>query len=287
MRRMWILVLATVGLMVIGGGAYLLLLPPSFEVVFCDVGQGDATLIRTPGRHDILIDGGPNAAVLDCLGRHLPPFDHTLEMVVATHPDNDHVAGLALVAQRYTIARLVVSGKEDDLPAYQALLSTVAASGGEIVLATSGQQWQFGEVIGTVLWPPPDFAVAAKENNSTSVTLRFTSGPASVLLTGDLPAAQERQIIASQAELASSLLKAGHHGSATSSAPGWLDAVHPQAVIVSAGKNNRYHHPALVVLERLAQAQVPVYRTDQQGDIVWRQRHGQLVPCQQWWCVVW
>lgn len=284
---MWVLVLAAVGLIVIVGGV-LLLLPPSFQVVFCDVGQGDATLIRTPGEQDILVDGGPNAAVLDCVGKYLPPLDRTLELVVATHPDSDHVTGLAFVAERYNIQRLIVSGKEDDLPAYQKLLAAVAASGGEIISAASGQQWQLGGVTGTVLWPPSGFAASTQDNNSLSVAMRFATATTSVLITGDLSAAQERRIIVNDdAALASTLLKAGHHGSATANSEVWLEAVNPQAVIISAGKDNRYHHPALAILVRLARRHIPVYRTDQTGDIVWQQRHGKLVPCQHWWCMVW
>lgn len=280
------MVLASVGLIAIVGGVIWLRSSP-FLVVFCDVGQGDATLIRTADGQDILVDGGPNAAVLDCVGKYLPPLDRTLELVVATHPDSDHVTGLAFVAERYNIQRLIVSGKEDDLPAYQKLLTAVATSGGEIISATSGQQWQLGEMTGIVLWPPAGFAATAKENNSPSVAIRFVAGQSSILIDGDLAAAQERQIVASGANLSSTILKAGHHGSATANSEAWLKAVNPQAVIVSAGKDNRYHHPALAILARLAQRHIPVYRTDQAGDIVWRLRHGQLVPCQHWWCVVW
>jgi competence protein ComEC len=224
------------------------------HVSFLDVGQGDATFIQTPSGRQILIDGGAYPTVLhDHLGREIPFWDRDIDLVIVTHPDADHAAGLPGVFDRYDVGRLITNGQTADERSYQALLDTAAkhevpahnALAGETIAIEDGVTLQ-------MLNPtsPQPLAPEPQHDNDQSVSLRLLYGDFSMLLTGDAGDAAEREMLNSGRDLGSLVYNAGHHGSKASSSAAFLDAVRPQIMVVSAGAGNSYDHPHDEVLKR-------------------------------------
>ncbi|MCA9829339.1 MAG: DNA internalization-related competence protein ComEC/Rec2 [Dehalococcoidia bacterium] len=236
--------------------------PGVLEVVVLDVGQGDATLIRTPGGRNVLIDGGPSDIVLAReLGAVLPHWERRLDLVVLSHSDEDHVAGLAGLLQRFSVGQTASNGVVRTTNA----ASLFRARAGSTALLGAGQEFVVDGVQFTVLWPPagsPDIS-----GNDASVVLRVTYGETSVLLTGDIEAPGEAALMASGVTLAADVLKVPHHGGGTSLA-GFSPVVGPKAAAISVGAGNPYGHPADETLSDLAGA--AVYRTDEDGRIRFR-----------------
>lgn len=222
------------------------------HVFFLNVGQGDAILIQTPDRHQILVDGGPDPkALLSYLGRRLPFWDHSLDLVVLTHPEEDHVAGLLAVLQRYQVARVLEGSFPSDSPSYQEWVRLIQRKNIERLIARRGQQIRLGELKVEVLHPAePLLRGTSADSNNNSVVLRLSYGRASFLLVGDLMQEGEEALLRQQPQLGSTVLKVGHHG-AGSSSPEFLEAVSPQVAIISVGLNNPFGHPSPEVMARL------------------------------------
>lgn len=238
------------------------------HVAFMDVGQGDAIFIQTPTGRRILVDGGFYPSVLnDQLGRQMPFWDRRLDLVVATHPDADHVAGLVELFDRYAIDQLITDGAEmGESPIYDALLQSAKKSGAALHVARAGEVVEIGDGVRLeVVHPGPDFS--AEDRNSSSVSLRLVYGDFSLLLTGDAEEAAETAMMAQGKPLQALVFKAGHHGSRTSSSPSFLEVVRPQIVIISAGVDNRFGHPHPEMLERAQAIGAAVLRTDELGAI--------------------
>jgi competence protein ComEC len=225
--------------------------PARLRVTVLAVGQGDAILIQTPSGEDILVDGGPGPAILRELGDELASYDRSIELVVLTHPQLDHVAGLIDVLNRYDVRRVMVGPGLSESAGYDAWLDAVAV---EHVIAEhpgSGTTFDLGDGVRLeVLGPTPALSDDYQLNN-TSLVVRLVLGDVSFLLTGDIEASAERELIASGADLSATVLKVPHHGSATSSSPEFLAAVDPDVSVVSAGEGNRFGHPAADVAARL------------------------------------
>ena len=235
------------------------------HVWFLDVGQGDAILIRTPDGRQILVDGGPSpAALLDELGEVLPFWDRSLDLVVLTHGDADHVSGLVPLLERYKVAAAVdgtLPGDEESA----AWLAAVQDAGIPRITATRGTRLAAGAVMLTVLSPGAEGAPSNRSSNDSSLVLRADHGETSVLLTGDAEEAAEQAMMAAGLPLAADVLKVGHHGSAASTSPAFLAQVAPQVAVISVGAENRFGHPSPAVLARLAGVQV--LRTDERGRV--------------------
>ncbi len=240
----------------------------NLHVSFLDVGQGDAILIQSPAGRQVLVDGGryPNVLLAE-LGRQMPFWDRSLDVVVATHADDDHVGGLVEVVERYRVDHLLTNGLEPlSDPAFDALVWSARERGVTLTAAQAGQRIAIDEgVVLEVLHPSPGFW--ADSPNEMSVVLRLDYGNLSVLLTGDSESAAEAALLAGASNLGSVVLKAGHHGANSSSGEAFLDAVRPMVVVVSAGRDNTYGHPHPAVLERFAASGARVLRTDQQGTL--------------------
>ena len=238
------------------------------SVTILDVGQGDAILIEGPGGHRILVDGGPSGeAITDALGRHLPFYDDRIDLVVLTHPQADHFAGLLEVLGRYDVGGMLVSPVEAETAGYDAWVSAVRNAG---VPTTAASRWQWidlgwGARI-TVLGPQPGVVVADERDlNSASVVLKVSMDDVSFLLTGDADEEAETNLIRSGADLKATVLKVAHHGSRTSTSAELLRRVQPTVDVISVGAKNRYGHPNPEVLERLEGDLV--LRTDEHGDV--------------------
>ncbi len=240
--------------------------PNLLEVDFFDVGEGDAILIETPARDQVLIDGGPNNAVLEKIGRALPFYDRKIELVILTHPDTDHLRGLIEVLKRYDADLILAGNIKCDTAICQEWNKIIedkkipikTALGGEIVNLGNG-------LILKVIYASG--GSDADGDNSNSLVARLDYGENSFLFTGDIEKDTEEFLMNDGADLSADILKVAHHGSKTSTTAKFLETVNPQAAVISAGKNNRYGHPADEVLERLKNFGAEIFRTDQLGEI--------------------
>jgi competence protein ComEC len=238
------------------------------HVTFLDVGQGDAIFVETPGGVQMLIDGGPEGSrLLAELGRQLPFWDRTLDLVVLTHPDADHLTGLISVLERYDVRAVVArSGPwESDLVA--AWERALAAEGATLVRGEAGMRMTLSDGVALEILHPGAELVAGTDadSNNNSLVLRLTYVEVAFLLPGDIEAEMERALARSGVYLRSTVLKVAHHGSKSSSIEAFVDAVDPQVALISVGEGNRSGHPAAEVLERLVGRLV--YRTDENGTV--------------------
>ncbi len=237
------------------------------EVIFLSVGQGDAILIQS-GRQQILIDGGRDGkTLLSALGREIPFYDRTIEAVIATHPDADHIGGFSALLRRYRVEEYIdtgATGKSDDFVLVERMLQQKNVS--RSVPGRLGTTIELGEGGKlTLLYP---FAVplpSDTETNAGSIVARFEFGETSFLFTGDLD--HEETVLPWIEE--TDVLKVAHHGSRYSTSDAWLGMVKPTEAIVSVGKNS-YGHPHEEVMERLHNRKIAIYRTDELGPIIYR-----------------
>lgn len=244
--------------------------PRTLSVAFLDVGQGDSILIEGPTGVQVLIDGGADRAVLRELGRRLPFFDRSLDAVVATHPDQDHIGGLSDLFARYEVGTYVESGNSADTSAYRALERWVQTKNTARVSARAGARLLLGGgAYADILFPDRD--VSNVESNTASIIMRVVYGDTAFMLTGDAPSAIERHVVSLyQGGLKSDVLKAGHHGSKTSSDEGFIQAVAPAYAVFSRGCDNRYGHPAAEIVGRFVDLGIPTLDTCAEGTIVFR-----------------
>ena len=244
----------------------------NLHVVFLDVGQGDAIFIQTPSGRQVLIDGGPSETqLLSQLGRQMPFWDRSLDVMVLTHPDSDHVTGLVAVLERFQVDMVIHRQLETDSETYDYWLELVEAGGAAVYLGQAGLHLTLDRGLEMrVLHPGAELWEGVNDN---SVVTWLAYGQVSLLLPGDIEAAVEQQLVTAGEPLASTVLKVPHHGSCSSTSLAFLDAVAPEAAIISVGADNRLGHPCDEVLERLGLALseveggLPVYRTDVHGAV--------------------
>lgn len=238
------------------------------EVHFLDVGQGDAIYIRSPSGSDMLIDGGPSVAALRALAGAMPWYDRSIDVVVATHPDADHIGGLPHVLERYRIGAYVDPGVESKNAIDDEIWRILGDGGIPRMTARRGMRIDFGDgAVFDMLFPDKDVSASSDTNGSSIVGL-LSYGAAGFMLTGDAGKAQERRVVElAGIDLKSQVLKAGHHGSRTSSDEAFVRAVAPEYAVVSAGKDNRYGHPNAEPLATFAAQGIKVLRTDELGTV--------------------
>lgn len=236
-------------------------------VTFFDVGQGDAIFIESPSGVQMLIDGGPDAAVLRRLSAKMGFFDRSIDIVLATHADKDHIAGLSDVLERYEVGEIVMTENKGESAAAEAFRDRAAEEGAEITYARRGMRYDLGGgAILTILFPDRDPSYL--ESNTSSIVARLVYGETEFLFTGDSPQAiEDHLVLLDRASLESDVLKAGHHGSRTSSSPLFLDAVRPIYTIISSGKDNQYGHPHKEVLAVLSAVGAITKNTADEGSI--------------------
>lgn len=241
------------------------------SVSFLDVGQGDAIYIRTPNGNDVLVDGGPDNGVIQKLHEVMPSFDKNIDMVIETHPDKDHIAGFTQVFEQYEVKNFlhseISSGTSFDVSLHD---HAMAESNMNTILARRGERIILDKKYGVyldILFPDQD-TTHFKETNDTSIVARLVYGTKSFILNGDSPISVEQFLSRNDKQgLKSTVLKLGHHGSQTSSSDEFLDQVKPEYAIVSAGKNNSYHHPHQSVVDRINTRQIKTLSTIGLGTI--------------------
>lgn len=245
------------------------LIHPNLEVVFFDVGQGDATFIETPQGHQILIDGGSGKKILEKLSEEMPFWDRSLDLVILTHPEKDHLGGLIWVLNRYQVANILWTGILRETKVFEEWQKKLEKEEANIVIAQAGQKIKAGNLQIYILFPQESLAGKSFEesSNDTSIVSQFSFGENTFLFTGDISKKVEKELLAREIELSSEVLKVAHHGSKNSTSKEFLAEVAPEIAVISSGRNNPYGHPRQQVLRNLENLAIKVLRTDQQGDI--------------------
>lgn len=240
------------------------------RVIFLDVGQGDAILIQTPEGKNILIDGGPDKSIIYKLDSYIPITDRTIDIMIATHADLDHITGLAEVLGRYKVDIVLDNGLSGSGPAYyqwQRLINQYNIS--RIAVDAPDELVVEDDIMLYLLWPDQEVIIEQEaDRNFASVTAKLVYNDVSFLFTGDATIETEEILIAKGIDLDADVLKAGHHGSKYSSSIEFVQAVNSDYGIISAGKDNTYGHPSLRVLKNLDVVGAQILRTDINGDIL-------------------
>ena len=271
--RLWLAALAVV---VVGCGLAASSRPDGrLRVTVLDVGQGDAILVEGDAGTRMLVDGGPDPdRLLVVLDERVPAWDRRIDLVVLTHPHEDHVAGLAILLERYRVRTVAEVGMHGPGPGYAAFQATLERLGIDRGRLASGDRLRVDGTSIEVRWPPrgsvpfepPDTGTGI---NNVSAVLDLRFGLRRLLLMGDVEEAIDPQLIA--AGIADGrrldLLKVAHHGSRTASTEAFLGALRPRVAVISAGTGNPYGHPTRQTLDRLAAIGARTFRTDTDGTV--------------------
>ena len=251
-------------------------LDSNLHVVFFDVGQGDAIFIETPQGHQVLIDGGPSGEViLDKLFDEMPFWDRTLDLIILTHPDYDHLRGLLDVLDRYKVEKILWTGVLRETKTFEEWLEKLGAEkeeGAEVFIAQKGQVVRAGDSQFYIFHPFESLEgeLMEKSSNESSIVLKMAFGQNSFLFTGDITKKQEDAILVRSdfpVGPGAEVLKLPHHGSKTANSRAFLEVISPQIAVISCGKDNSYGHPHQEVLSNLAEFAITYLRTDQVGDV--------------------
>lgn len=246
-------------------------------VAFLNVGQGDAIFIESPTGYQMLVDGGPPNTILRELKKVMPWYDRSLDAIVVTNPDQDHIGGFINVLDRYAVSTIYEPGTQKDTEVFtlleNAMVQERAASGAvaEVLLAKRGMNINLGGgAVLEVLFPDRD--VSNESANDGSIVARLVYASTTVMLTGDAPDSVLNHVAAlassSPETIQSDILKAGHHGSRTSASDQFIKAVSPEWAVISAGKNNKYKHPHPETVEAYKRNNVPILGTYEKGTII-------------------
>lgn len=238
-------------------------------VAFLDIGQGDAIYIEAPNGNQMLIDGGPSSSsVLRALGQVMPFYDHSIDLVLATHPDQDHVGGLPAVLDRMNVIDVVTTENSSNTGVYKSFEENILTKHLHRILARAGERIILDRgVVLEILFPTQN--ARGWESNKSSIVARLSYGSESFLFTGDSPQEIEKYLVGQSAgALHANVLKLGHHGSRTSSAREFLSAVNPDYAVISAGLNNKYGHPHKEVLALLDELKISSVSTIERGTII-------------------
>lgn len=237
------------------------------KIVFCNVGQGDASYMRIHNKIDVLIDTGPDNSVLNCLGHYMPFFDRKIEIVILSHPDKDHIAGLIPLLSRYYIQTIVFPPFETKTNTYNQVKKKIIEKNVKTIIGQRGLSFNIDKDNITIL--SPNNVQDCSKANECSVIALFSENKYTTLFTGD---ASIKEILSLPKHSIKnlSLLKIPHHGSKNGLSSSFFKLADPVVSVISVGKNNSYGHPAKEVLDILKASKTKIRRTDKDGDIVFK-----------------
>ncbi|MFA6253974.1 MAG: MBL fold metallo-hydrolase [Candidatus Paceibacterota bacterium] len=241
-------------------------------VAFLDVGQGDAILITAPNKNQVLVDGGPNLSVIRALGQVMPFFDHSIDLVMESHPDQDHIGGLPEVFNRYQVAGFIEPKFPAETAVYKNLQAKIVDEKSTHLIAQTGTKIILGQSVSLEILSAKPWTLGPRggkpDTNNSSIVARLTYASTTFLFTGDLPAKAENQLAyAEPVKIKADVLKVAHHGAKTSNSLAWLKAVKPEYAVISVGANNRYGHPSAETLSWLRTIGAQVLQTKDLGTI--------------------
>lgn len=242
----------------------------SYTIVsFLDVGQGDAIFIEAPNGRQVLIDAGSSSSVVSKLSEVMPFWDRKIDMILPTHADKDHIGGFPEILRRYTVRSIYDTSNTATTSIYEYYAKARDEEGAVVRIATSKDTIVLDKKNGVylrVLFPIS--SVEELERNDASTIVQLVYGDMEVLLTGDAGTMIEDYLVYLYGDnLESEILKAGHHGSKTSTSELFLQTVSPRFVVVSAGEKNSYGHPHQEVVERIRDFGSTLLQTSQEGTI--------------------
>ena len=246
-------------------------LDPQTKIVFCDVGQGDATYIRIKNKVDVLIDAGPDRKILTCLGKYMPFWDKKIELAFLSHPNKDHYQGFFFINNRYKIDKLITTEGPFVSQTYKKLITDLKKNRVLILKKFQGDQINILNDRFLFLWPVKDYF--SSEDNDYSHLLLFQEDDFKALFTGDAsPKILNFIVRTNYIDFIKNinLLKIPHHGSKNGLTKNFLSISNPKIAVISVGKNNAYGHPVKEVLEMLKAKNIKIKRTDEEGNIVFK-----------------
>jgi competence protein ComEC len=241
------------------------------KIVFCDVGQGDATYIRVKNKVDVLIDAGPDKKILTCLGKYMPFWDKKIELAFLSHPNKDHYQGFFFINERYKIDKLITTEGPFISQTYKKLISDLKKNRVLILKKFQGDQINILNDRFLFLWPKKDYF--SSQDNDYSHLLLFQEDNYKALFTGDAsPKILNFIVKTNYVDFIKNitLIKVPHHGSKNGLTKKFLSLINPAIAVISVGKNNAYGHPAKEVLEMLKAQKVEIKRTDEEGNITFK-----------------
>jgi competence protein ComEC len=267
-RSFWVFALALVLVFSAGCGFFGGQISPaptdaSLTVTFLDVGQADCTLVQDHGK-TLLIDAGTNDGAKKLVSTLRQKGVRKIDMLVGTHPHEDHIGGMDSVIQNFTIGAVFMPDVTNTTKTFNDVMVAISSKGLKISVPRPGDSFMLGQSAGTFLAPnSPKY----EDLNDYSIVIRLQFENTSFLFTGDAQTLSEQEMLARGFNLKSDVLKVGHHGSYTSTSPPFLAAVSPRYAVIMVGKGNDYGHPHQETLQKLSAAGVQIYRTDLNGDI--------------------
>ena len=238
------------------------------EVVFFDIGQGDAILIKTPFGQNVLIDGGPDNTVIKRLSENLAWWDKKIDLMILTHPHDDHVSGLIDVIKRYKVEKILYTGVVHSSPNYLVWLELIRDRKIPLTIIDRPQIIEFGENCELQIIYPRESLLGKEVSNlnNSSIVIQLVYGQTKFLLAGDIELEAEQELLASGIDLSANIFKANHHGSDTSNSKEFLQAVQPEIVVIQVGDNN-FGHPSRRVIKRLERIGAQIFRNDLDGTV--------------------
>lgn len=287
-RKIALLGGGVLGLILLAVSAFLSLPDGKLHLVFCNVGQGDAIYIRTPKGADVLIDGGPDSKVLNCLSSHMPFWDRDIELAILTHPQADHLNGFLAVLPRYKVDRFGMGPEGNESEGYKRLIGLLKDKKVEVFNPYSGEKISFSDGVSLdIVWPYYEWvegkvakgdlvsfdrdgvvlgAKTGEDLNSFSEVVNIKYGQFSALLMGDADSSIQGEIMKVASLSPVDVLKVPHHGSKTSLREDFLNLIKPNLAVISVGKNS-YGHPTKELLEELRGVVGKTLRTDLDGEV--------------------
>ena len=232
-------------------------------VHFLDVGQGDCTLI-TCGSDAMLIDAGDNNQGTRIQNYLKKQGIKTLDYVIGTHPDADHIGGLDVILYKFNCETILMTDEQKDTNTYRDVVSTMKTKGYKNTLPVVGQAYELGDAEFTIVGP----SVTGSDSNNNSIAILLTHGKNKFLFTGDAETEEEQEIMNCGISIEADVYKAGHHGSRTASSREFLEAVSPEYALISCGEGNSYGHPHAETMNSFRSMGVQVFRTDEQGTVI-------------------
>ncbi len=232
---------------------------------FFNIGQGDASLIRLPNNIAILIDGGPDNLVLKRLGEVLPFYRRKLDILILSHPHDDHIMGLIETVRRYKINTLIYMWQDDQPELLNILLAEAKKRNIKLVELKDEANIKYQADCELKIINPE--ALAIKKDANNSLIAKVKCGEISALYTGDNSASVEEKLLQTTEDWSAQIFKAPHHGSKTASSQAFLEAINPSLYIISVGILNRFGHPNAEIIEMIEDLGIRIKRTDKDGTI--------------------
>lgn len=250
------------------------------EIIFCDVGQGDALLVQA-GTLQLMVDFGYDHRALKCLQQHMPWWDRQIELAIVTHADTDHFGGFEAVSEKYTFTEIWITNQAGSGKAFEGFVEAILAeqrSQAKIYLPSQGSTARLGSFSLEVVWPDtvtettlwdfnPEYLEEVKDKNTGSIVGFLWIDDVCVALMGDIDTETEQALLNQSLTTKCQVLKVAHHGSNTASQQEFLTKIRPEYALIGVGEDNSYGHPTNEVLSRLEAVGTQVLRTDHEGSI--------------------